>query len=56
MDNNIFKIVYEGSELDLEIELSEMQLWKADEYNENIGLYISIQAKGKDVSVFDEEM
>lgn len=54
MNTNFFKIIYEGTELDLEIESSELQLWKADEFNEAIGLYINVQAKGKETSYFDE--
>lgn len=55
MDNEYFRINYGGKEIDLDIESNELSLWKADNFDENVGLFINIQAVGKEFEAFDED-
>lgn len=55
MESNIFKIKFNGKDIDLEIESSQLQLVQADEFEDQIGLFINIQAKGIEIDFFDEE-
>lgn len=54
MESNCFKIKFHGKEIDLEIELSQLQLVQTDEFEDQIGLFINIQAKGIEIEFFDE--
>jgi len=45
--NNYFKIRFDNSDLEFEIDSAELHLWSANVQEEKIGLYINVQAKGK---------
>jgi hypothetical protein len=55
MDNLCFQIKYQEKDVNLEIESSELKLVQADSFEQEIGLYISIQSKGAKVDIWDEE-
>jgi hypothetical protein len=54
MKENNFKIKYQGKEIDLDIESSQLQLWCANDFDKKIGLFVNIQAQGNHVELFDE--
>lgn len=55
MDHTYFRINYNGKEIDFDIASSELQLWKADNFDNKIGLFINVQTQGKEIDFFDAE-
>ncbi len=52
----MFRIKYQNKEIDLEIGKAELHLWSSHVLeNEKIGLFVNIEAKGKEVEMFDED-
>lgn len=55
MENSRFRIKYNGKEIEFEVESGNLQLWKADKFDEKIGLFINIQAEGVEIDLFNEQ-
>ena len=49
-----FSVRFEGKQIELAIESSELKLVQADSFEKEIGLYISIETKGIDIDNWDE--